>query len=71
MKVPFELEWQGGAAERHFRKARPHIEDLPWGTFDVAKVDPRAVERARNAWTEWPSTSTAPSRCSPRCCARS
>jgi hypothetical protein len=52
MKVPFELEWLGGAAEHHFRKARPHTEDLPWGTLDVAKYDPRAVERARGAWTE-------------------
>jgi hypothetical protein len=48
----FELEWMGGAAERHFRKARPATEDLPWGTLDVKAYSPAAVEAARGAWTE-------------------
>jgi hypothetical protein len=52
MKVPFEIEWMGGAAEHHFRRARPHTDDLPWGTLDVTKYDPVAVDRARGAWTE-------------------
>src|SRR5271167_1452395 len=52
MKVPFELEWMGGAAERHFRKARPAAVELPWGTLDLAKYAPAAVERARTSWTE-------------------
>ncbi len=52
MKVPFELEWLGGAAEHHFRKARPGTDDLPWGTVDPSKYDPAAVERARGSWTE-------------------
>ncbi len=52
MKVPFELEWMGGAAEHHFRKARPGIDDLPWGTVDPSKYAPGAVERARASWTE-------------------
>src|ERR1019366_1663250 len=52
MKVPFELEWMGGAAEHHFRKARPHTDDLPWGTVDASRYDPAAVERARGSWTE-------------------
>ena len=49
---PFELEWMGGAAERHFRKARPATEDLPWGTLDPTAYSPAAVDAARSAWTE-------------------
>jgi hypothetical protein len=52
VKVPFEVEWMGGAAEYHFRKARPGTDDLPWGTLDPAKYSPAAVEYARGAWTE-------------------
>ena len=52
MKVPFEIEWMGGAAERHFRKARPGIDDLPWGTLDPSKYDPASVDQARRSWTE-------------------
>ena len=52
MKVPFELEWMGGAAEHHFRKARPGIDELPWGTVDPSKYAPAAVDQARASWTE-------------------
>jgi hypothetical protein len=52
LKIPFELEWMGGAAEHHFRKARPATERLPWGSLDPSKYDPAAVEYARGAWTE-------------------
>jgi hypothetical protein len=52
MKVPFELEWMGGAAEHHFRKARPGTDSLPWGTVDVSKYAPAAVDQARGSWTE-------------------
>jgi hypothetical protein len=52
VKVPFELEWMGGAAEHHFRKARPTTEELPWGTLDTKEFVPAAVERARGSWTE-------------------
>jgi hypothetical protein len=52
VKVPFEIEWMGGAAEHHFRKARPGTPDLPWGTLDPAKFSPAAVESARSSWTE-------------------
>jgi hypothetical protein len=52
VKVPFELEWMGGAAEHHFRKARPAIDQLPWGTVDPSKYAPAAVDRARASWTE-------------------
>jgi hypothetical protein len=52
MKVPFELEWMGGAAAHHFRKARPGADDHPWGTVDVSQYAPAAVEEARASWTE-------------------
>jgi hypothetical protein len=52
VKVPFEIEWMGGAAEHHFRKARPGIEDLPWDTVDVSEYSPAAVEHARGSWTD-------------------
>ena len=37
----------GGAAEHHFRKARPRTEERPWGTVEPTKYDPAAVERVR------------------------
>jgi hypothetical protein len=52
LKIPFELEWMGGAAERHFRKARPATEQLPWGSLAPSSYAPAAVEYARGAWTE-------------------
>jgi hypothetical protein len=52
MKAPFELEWLGGPAEHHFRKARPGADDLPWGTLDVRGLPPALVIAARRAWTE-------------------
>src|SRR5580700_5638257 len=52
VKVPFELEWMGGAPEHHFRAARPGTDDLPWGTLDPTRYSPKAVEYARGAWTE-------------------
>lgn len=48
----FELEWMGGPAERHFRKIRPDVESMPWGTLDVSDLPPLLVERARVSWTE-------------------
>jgi hypothetical protein len=52
VEQPFELEWMGGAAEHHFRKARPATEELPWGTLDPSQYAPAAVDYARSAWTE-------------------
>jgi hypothetical protein len=52
VKVPFELEWMGGPSEHHFRKARPGVDELPWGTVDASKYAPSAVEKARGSWTE-------------------
>ncbi len=52
MKETFEIEWLGGPAEHHFRKARPGVEDLPWGTLDVRALPPALVASARRTWTE-------------------
>ena len=49
---PFELEWMGGPAEHHFRKARPEIEELPWGTLDATAYPPELVAAVRGSWTE-------------------
>lgn len=52
MKANFELEWMGGAAEHHYRKARPGIDDLPWGTLDVSDYPPDVRAAACASWTE-------------------
>jgi hypothetical protein len=48
----FELDWMGGVAERHFRKVRPGVEAMPWGTLRPADFSPDLVDRARTSWTE-------------------
>lgn len=52
MTAPFEIEWMGGAAEHHFRKVRPDVSDLAWGSLRPADYPPRATEFARVSWTE-------------------
>ncbi|MDP9148690.1 MAG: diiron oxygenase [Myxococcota bacterium] len=52
MKEPFQIEWMGGHAERHFRRVRPGVDDLPWGTVVTSKYPLVAVNYARAAWTE-------------------
>jgi hypothetical protein len=47
----FELEIFGGAIERGYRKARPEIERMPWGTMDISSAEERHVIAARRAWT--------------------
>jgi hypothetical protein len=49
---PFELEWTGGPAEHHFRKARPEIDELPWDTLDPTAYPPALVTAVRGSWTE-------------------
>lgn len=51
-KRAFELDWLGGVSERHFRRGRPGIDDLPWGTLNPADYPPELVDRARVSWTE-------------------
>jgi hypothetical protein len=45
MKLPFELEWMGGAAEHHFRKARPGIDDLVRDILDPLETIGIAIGR--------------------------
>lgn len=47
----FELEILGGPTERRFRKMRPEVEAMPWGTLDVSDADPNDLIAARRAWT--------------------
>jgi hypothetical protein len=52
VKHPFQLEWLGGKTERYFRKVRPGIDELPWGTLEPGRYPPLLVDRARVSWTE-------------------
>jgi hypothetical protein len=47
----FELEMLGDAWERRYRKMRPEVEKMPWGTLDVRGIPEPAVVLARKAWT--------------------
>jgi len=49
---PFDLEWLGGVAEHHFRKVRPGVDEMPWGTLDRSRYPAELVDRARVSWTE-------------------
>jgi hypothetical protein len=52
MGEPFDLEWLGGVAEHHFRKVRPGVDEMPWGTLDPKRYPTELVDRARISWTE-------------------
>lgn len=47
----FELEMLGDAVERRYRKARPEIEDMPWGTLDLTGIPESTIISARRSWT--------------------
>ncbi len=47
----FELELFGEGVERRYRKMRPEVEEMPWGTLDTSTLAPSAVIAARKAWT--------------------
>lgn len=47
----FELELLGGATERRYRKMRPEVEAMPWGTMDFSKANEGDLIAARRAWT--------------------
>jgi hypothetical protein len=49
MTEPFVLEWLGGPAEHHYRKARPTA-DLDWQSLDASVYPPALVAEARNVW---------------------
>ena len=47
----FELFMLGGATEKRYRKMRPEIAHLPWGTLDPRAVPDDLVLAARKSWT--------------------
>jgi len=47
----FELELLGGATEQRFRKMRPEVEAMPWGTLDLSNASEEACIAARSVWT--------------------
>lgn len=47
----FELELLGGSTERRYRKMRPEVETMPWGTMDLSASAPEDLIVARRAWT--------------------
>ena len=51
MSTQFELEWLGGPAASLFRRRRPGVEDLPWGSIDLQSFTPAALTEARKVWT--------------------
>jgi hypothetical protein len=47
----FELCMLGGAPERRYRRLRPEVERMPWGTLDPRKHAQELVKKARRSWT--------------------
>ncbi len=47
----FELEMLGDSVERRYRRLRPEVDDMPWGTFDTKHFNQNALVAARKAWT--------------------
>ena len=47
----FELEILGEGVERRYRKLRPEIDAMPWGTLDTSNIPEDALVLARRAWT--------------------
>jgi hypothetical protein len=47
----FELEMLGDIFERRYRKMRPEVAAMPWGTLDLSGVSPQARLAARRTWT--------------------
>ena len=47
-----ELDWLGGPAEARFRRRRPGIDDLPWGTLAAAGLSEEDAAAARGSWTD-------------------
>ena len=48
----FELTMLGGGVERRYRRLRPEVEALPWGTLHPGAFPEALVLAARQSWTE-------------------
>lgn len=51
MTEVFELEMLGDVFERRYRKMRPEVAKMPWGTVDLSSVTKPARLVARATWT--------------------
>ena len=51
MTEAFELEMLGGVATERYRRMRPEVEAMPWGTIDASRYPPELALAARRAWT--------------------
>jgi len=51
MNDVFDIEWMGGVAEHHYRKARPGVDDFPWETLDPARYEQTLVFATQKVWT--------------------
>jgi len=49
--VRFELELVGGAFERRYRKLRPDVEEIAWGSLDTTGLDDAVRRDAQARWT--------------------
>src|SRR5207248_10048471 len=49
--VMFELSWRGGATEARLHRRRPGIDDLPWGSIDLARYPGSHGDEARKIWS--------------------
>jgi hypothetical protein len=47
----FDLELFGEGIEHRYRKMRPEVEAMPWGTLDLATIPPDIALAARATWT--------------------
>lgn len=47
----FELELFGAGVEKRYRKMRPEVEAMPWGTLDLSLFPEKDLIAARKAWT--------------------
>jgi hypothetical protein len=47
----FELELFGDGIEKRYRRLRPEVEGMPWGTLDTGSYPEPVVVAARRAWT--------------------
>lgn len=47
----FELELYGEGVEKRYRKMRPEVEAMPWGTLSLEGLDQAQIIQARKSWT--------------------
>jgi len=50
-KERFELSMYGEGVERRYRRMRPEVAAMPWGTFDTTGLPEIALTLARKQWT--------------------